>query len=363
MPSCGIIGLPMSGKTTVFNLLTGARAQTSAFFSGKTEANLGMARVPDRRVDFLTALYRPKKTTYAQIEFMDMPGLVRGASEGQGVGNAFLESVRRVDALVHVVRAFNNSDCEHVEGSVSPLRDVQTVSYELLMADMAFVDKRLTRLKEGKKRPPQAEEEIALLEKILTHLENERPLNTLSLSALERHALTQYTFLTDKPMILVINLDESQLSTMDYSGKAELMAYAANYAWPIILLSANTEVELSELEESERQEFLRELGITEPGIDRIAKASYDVLGLLSFFTVGEDEVRAWTIRRHSTAKQAAGKIHSDLERGFIRAELMRYIDMETLGSPAKVKEKGLFSLEGKDYIVQDGDILSIRFNV
>lgn len=363
MPSCGIIGLPMAGKTTVFNLLTGARAQTSAFFSGKTEANLGMAKVPDRRVDFLTALYKPKKTTFAQIEFMDMPGLVRGASEGQGVGNAFLESVRRVDALVHVVRAFSDSDCEHVEGSVSPLRDVQTVSYELLMADMAFVDKRLTRLKEGKKRPPQAEEEIALLEKILAHLENEHPLNTLPLSALERNALAQYTFLTDKPMILVINLDEDQLSTMDYQGRAELEAYAANYAWPTILLSAHTEMEIAPLEEAERHEFMRELAITEPGIDRIAKASYEVLGLISFFTVGEDEVRAWTIRRQSTAKQAAGKIHSDLERGFIRAELMRFADMETWGSPAKVKEKGLFSLEGKDYIVQDGDILSIRFNV
>ncbi|MBT9157237.1 MAG: Ribosome-binding ATPase YchF [Firmicutes bacterium] len=363
MPSCGIIGLPMAGKTTVYNLLTGAKAQTSSFFSGKTEANIGMAKVPDQRVDFLARYYKPKKTTFAQIEFMDMPGLVRGASEGQGIGNAFLESVRRVDALVHVVRAFNESDAEHIEGSVSPLRDVQTLAYELLMADMAFVDKRISRLKEGKKRPPQAEEEIILLEKILFHLESERPLKALELSFSERGALAQYTFLTDKPMILVINLDEHQLRSKVYEGSREIAAYAEEHAWPLIELSAHTEVELAELSIVDRQEFLRDLDIRESGVDRIARAAYDVLGLVSFFTVGEDEVRAWTLRRESTAKQAAGKIHSDLERGFIRAELMRYADFAAWGTPAKLKEKGLFSLEGKDYLVQDGDILSIRFNV
>jgi len=353
----------MAGKTTVFNLLTGAKAQTSTFFSGRTEANIGMAKVPDARVTALAQYYKPKKTTFAQIEFLDMPGLVRGASEGQGVGNAFLESVRGVDALVHVVRAFHSSEVEHVEGSVSPLRDVQDLAYELLVADIAFVEKRICRLKEGKKRPPQAEEEILLLERILEHLEAERPLNTLELSQKERSSLSQYTFLTDKPMILVVNLDEQQLRGGEYEGGQEVAAFAHRHGVPLINLSAHIEAELSLLGDDDRQEFLCDLGITESGVERIARAAYDVLGLVSFFTVGEDEVRAWTIERHSTAKQAAGKIHSDLERGFIRAELMRYADFALWGTPAKLKEKGLISLEGKDYMVQDGDILSIRFNV
>jgi len=363
MPSCGIIGLPLAGKTTLFNLLTGAKVQTNTFFSGKTETNIGMGKVPDTRVTALAQYYKPKKTTFTQIEFMDMPGLVRGASEGQGVGNAFLESVRRVDALVHVVRAFHNSEVEHVEGSVSPLRDVQDLAYELLLADMAFVEKRISRLKEGKKRPPQAEEEILLLEKILEHLEAERPVSAMELSQQERSALAHYTFLTDKPIILVVNLDEEQLRSGDYEGSQEVVAFAAKQGLPLINLSAHIEDELSLLEDGDRKEFLSDLGITEAGVERIARAAYSVLGLVSFFTVGEDEVRAWTIERHRTAKQAAGKIHSDLERGFIRAELMRYEDFALWGTPAKLKEKGLISLEGKDYVVQDGDILSIRFNV
>ena len=363
MPSCGIIGLPMVGKTTVFNLLTGARIQTNNFFSGKTEANIGMARVPDRRIDFLSGLYKPKKTTYAQIELTDVPGLVRGASEGQGIGNAFMDTVRKVDTLIHVVRGFNSSDVEHVEGSVDPMRDVQTVAYELLMADIEFVDKRLTRLKEGKKRTAQTEEEIVLLTRILEHLEAEKPFATLELTAEEQFALVNYTFFTDKPIILVVNLDDEQFKSGDYPGKADLQAYASEHGLPLIEISANTEMEISELGGEDREMFFADLGISEPGIDRIARAAYKVLGLISFFTVGEDEVRAWTIRQGLTAKQAAGKIHSDLERGFIRAELMRCADIETHGSQAKLKEKGLTSLEGKDYIVGDGDILNIRFNV
>lgn len=363
MPSCGIIGLPMVGKTTVFNLLTGARVQTSNFFSGKTESNLGMAKVPDRRIDFLSALYKPKKTIYAQLELIDVPGLVRGASEGQGIGNAFMDTVRKVDALILVLRAFRSEDVEHVEGSIDPMRDVQTVVYELLMADIEFVDKRLTRLRESKKRPPQAEEEISLLSKILEHLEAEKPFATLDLTEDERRALVNYTFFTDKPLILVANLDDEQFKAQDYIGRAPLHTYAQENGLPLIEISANTEVEISELTGEDRDMFFADFGISEPGIDRIARASYAVLGLISFFTVGEDEVRAWTIRTASTAKQAAGKIHSDLERGFIRAELMKYADILQYGSHAKLKEKGLMSLEGKDYYVQDGDILNIRFNV
>lgn len=362
MPSCGIIGLPMVGKTTVFNLLTGAKAETSNFFSGRTDANVATARVPDRRVDFLSKLYRPKKTTYAQIEAIDVPGLVRGASEGQGIGNAFLDAVRKADALVHVVRAFA-SDLEHVEGSIDPVRDVETIAFELLMADMEFVDKRINRIHEAKKKPPQSALEADVLGKILLHLEQELPFSTMSLSDTERELIAQYTFLTDKPIIIVVNLDDGQFRAADYPGRDKLHQYCKTHELPLLEISANTEMELARLGGEERELFFADLGISEPGVDRIAQAAYQVLGLISFFTVGDDEVRAWTLSQGSNAKKAAGKIHSDLERGFIRAELMRFADLEVHGSAAKLKEKGLVSLEGKDYIVHDGDILSIRFNV
>lgn len=362
MPACGIIGLPMVGKTTIFNLLSGSRAETSKFFSGRTEANVAMARVPDKRVDLLSAIYRPKKTTYAQIEVIDVPGLVRGASEGQGIGNAFLDSVRQADALIHVVRVFA-SDLGHVEGTINPQRDVETVAFELLMADMEFVDKRLTRMQESKKKPPQMAAETEVLGKVLQHLEQELPFSHIQLSDKEREVIAQYTFLTDKPLIIVANLDDAQLSAGDYPGKADLHAYCGAQGLPLVEISANSEMEIAQLSGEDRELFFADLGITEPGIDRISRAAYQTLGLISFFTVGDDEVRAWTVVRGSVAKQAAGKIHSDLERGFIRAELMRCSDMVEHGSAAKLKEKGLVSLEGKDYIVQDGDILSIRFNV
>ena len=362
MPTCGIIGLPMVGKTTVFNLLSGARAETSKFFSGRTEANVAIARVPDKRIDFLSGIYRPKKTTYAQIETIDVPGLVRGASEGQGIGNAFLDSVRKADALIQVVRVFD-SELEHVEGTIDPLRDVQTIAFELLMADMEFVDKRLTRIQEAKKKPPQSAAEAEVLRKILDHLEQELPFSTIELSENEREVIAHYTFLTDKPLIIVANLDDSQLSAGEYPGQADLQSYCSAHGLPLVEISANSEMEIAELSGEDRALFFADLGIEEPGIDRIARAAYQVLGLISFFTVGDDEVRAWMLRKGSTARQAAGKIHSDLERGFIRAELMRYSDMAEHGSAAKLKEKGLVSLEGKDYLVHDGDILSIRFNV
>lgn len=362
MPSCGIIGLPMVGKTTLFNLLTGTRKEISKFSSGKTESNQGLAAVRDRRADFLANLYRPRKTTYAKIEFIDVPGLVRGASLGLGVGNAFLDGIRQADALVHVVRGFAG-DLEHVEGCVDPLRDVHTVAYELLMADVSFVDKRLSRLNDSKKRSAQTEQETELLERILIHVESEQPISTFALLPEEEKLLASYDFLTDKPVITVVNLDDEQIVTGTYPRREELHSYARERGLPLLEMSADTELEVSELDGPERDEFLAALKLDVPGIDRVARASYEVLGLISFFTVGEDEVRAWTVRQGTTAKQAAGKIHSDLERGFIRAEVMRYQDLETYGTAAKLKEKGLVSLEGKDYVVRDGDICSIRFNV
>ena len=254
MPSCGIIGLPLVGKTTVYNLLTGAKVETSKYFSGRTESNVGMARVPDERVNFLSDLYKPKKTTFAQTEIIDVPGLVRGASEGQGIGNAFLDTVRKVDALIHVVRAFEG-EVEHVEGSINPLRDMQTIAYELLMADMEFVDKRITRIQEGKKKPPQSMLEVEVLGKILSHLEQEQPFSSVELSAKEREIISAYTFLTDKPLIVVVNLDDQQLAAGTYPGTEEAEAYCASNQIMLVEMSAESEMEISQLNGEEREAF------------------------------------------------------------------------------------------------------------
>lgn len=363
MLSCGIIGLPTVGKTTLFNLLTGAHVQKSQFFSGRTDANIGIARVPDARIDFLSGLYQPKKTTYAQMEVTDLPGLVRGASQGQGVGNAFLDGVRQVDALIQVVRAFDNPDILHVEENIDPMRDMETINFELLMADLDFVDKRITRIKQGKKITSEQVEELAVLEQCMAHLEQELPFSTIELTQEERAALQNYTFLTDKPMLVVINLDESQFAARDYPGRDSLLAAAEAKGLPVVELCVQIEEEISQLDKDDRELFFGELGITEPAINRVMTVAYETLGLISFFTVGADEVRAWTIRRGTVAKSAAGEIHSDLERGFIRAEVIKYSDLVELGSEVKVKEAGKAGLEGKEYVVQDGDIMHIRFNV
>lgn len=363
MLSCGIVGLPTVGKTTLFNLLTGAQVQKSQFFSGRTEANVGMARVPDARIDYLAGLYQPKKTTYAQVEVTDLPGLVRGASQGQGVGNAFLDGVRQVNALIQVVRAFANPDVLHVEENIDPVRDMETVNFELLMADLDFVDKRITRIKQSKKVTPEQVEELPVLEKCMAHLEEEQPFSTIELTPEERATLQNYTFLTDKPMLVVVNLDESQFVTRDYPGRDALLAAAEAKGLPVVELCVQIEEEISQLDLDDRELFFSELGITEPAINRVMRVAYETLGLISYFTVGHGEVRAWTIRQGASAKSAAGEIHSDLERGFIRAEVIKYPDLVALGSEAKVKEAGKARLEGKEYVVQDGDIMHIRFNV
>lgn len=362
MLHCGIIGLPMVGKTTLFNLLTEAHVQTSNFFSGKTETNVGVAKIPDKRIDFCAELYKPRRTIYAQIEFIDVVGLVKGASKGQGVGNEFLNSVRNVDALVHVVRLFQNPDVIHVEETIDPLRDIETINMELLFSDLEIVEKRIEKINSGKKKKEQ-DTELKVLLKCKECLENELPIHTLNLSDEEKNLLKGYTFLTEKPMILVANLDEKQLKSGEYPGKEGLKKYAAARGIPVVEISARIEEEINSLGEEDKDLFMEDLGLTEPGIERLARAVYDHLGLISFFTVGEDEVRAWTIEKNTDAKRAAGKIHSDIERGFIRAEVVRFEDLAELKSMAKVKEKGLFRLEGKDYIVQDGDIINFRFNV
>jgi hypothetical protein len=360
--ACGIIGLPMVGKTTFFNLLTKAKADISNFYSGRTESNQATARIPDERIDFLSGLYCPRKTMYAQLEIIDVVGLVRGASQGQGAGNAFLTSVRNTDALIHVVRAFENSEVAHIEDSLDPLRDIETINIELLLADLEMVEKRIQKIEVGKKKAEQFIE-LAILEKIKIGLEEERSIYSLGLTEEEMDHLRSFAFLTEKPMILVVNLDEEQLKSGQYPKKAELYTYAKEKNLLLLEVCAQAEMEISELGTEDQKVFMEDLGITEPGVHQLARAVYDSLGLISFLTVGEDEVRAWTIEKGTSAKSAAGKIHSDIERGFIRAEVIKYHDLRDLGAMTRVKEKGLFRLEGKEYPVQDGDIINFRFNV
>lgn len=358
----GIVGLPTVGKTTVFNLLTQANLSTAAFMSGKAEAHTRIARVPDPRIDYLTEMWRPRKTTFAQIRVTEVPGLVQGSSQGMGVGNTFLGAIRQVDALVHVVRAFASEEVLHPDGSINPRRDIDTVNLELLLADLQLVENRIKRINEGKKKKEQ-ELELALMERLQQALESEQPVKSLSLRPEERGLIAGYAFLTERPQILVINLDEAQFKSGDWPGKAEVQGYAAERKLPLLEVCARIEMEISQLDGADAALFMEDLGITESGISRLARAAYDHLGLISFLTVGEDEVRAWTIRHGTTAKEAAGKIHSDIERGFIRAEIVAYADLRAAGSMAKAREQGHFRLEGRDYIVQDGDIINFRFNV
>jgi GTP-binding protein YchF len=359
----GLVGLPLVGKTTFFNLLTHAHAETSNFASGKVASNMGSAKVPDRRIDFLAHMYKPKKITYAMIDFIDVPGLVSGASTGKGAGNQFLEDIRKVDALVHIIRAFESTDVLHVDGSIDPMRDIETVSLELLFADLGIIDNRITRIEGGKKVIKENLAELEVLKKCKEGLENGLLIHQIILTEDERELLKTFSFLSEKPMILAINIDENALKSDAYPQKEEIQKYAKERNVPVIEVCAKAEMEISELEEEDRLIFMEELGIKRSGIDVLASTTYDYQGLISFLTAGEDEVRAWTIRKGSDAKKAAGKIHSDIERGFIRAEVVKFKDLEELGNMHKVKEKGLYRLEGKEYIVHDGDIINFRFNV
>ena len=361
--SCGIIGLPMSGKTTFFNLLTGAGVETSAFYSGKTATNTGHAHIPDERIDYLSAMFKPKKTTYAQTEVIDVPGLMRGASQGQGTGNEFLTAVRNTDALAHIVRAFNSDDIPHIEDSIDLMRDIDIINSELLFADLQLIETRLAKINSGHKKKLEHPREEETLKKCQATLEEEKPLKLLELSPEEQEALKHMTFLTNKPMLIVINVDETQLTAGDYPERSKIEAYCAEQSFELLVVSAQAEEEIAALPPDEQELFLAELNISENGISRMAKALYRQLGLVSFLTAGEDEVRAWTIRKDTIAKEAAGKIHSDIERGFIRAETVAFDHLQQAGSMAAAREKGLFRLEGKEYPVADGDIINFRFNV
>ncbi|MFZ5752634.1 MAG: redox-regulated ATPase YchF [Bacillota bacterium] len=357
----GLIGLPLTGKTTFFNLLTSGKVATGNF-SGKAEANVGVARVPDVRIDFLSNLYKPKKTTYAQIEFTDIAGLM--VSEGDHkAASKFLNDVRNCDALVHVLRAFANPDVVHVVGEINPARDLEAVEMELLFSDMELIEKRMERIKTGKKITKENQVELNILEKCYSVLESGMSMRDVELSEEERISLRNYAFLTEKPRLAVVNLDEEQFKKKEYPHRQELQALCREKNIPLLEICALMELEISELEEEDKKLFMEDLGLEATGIELLARNVYEHLGLISFFTVGEDEVRAWTIDKGTNAKEAAGKIHSDIERGFIRAEIVKYKDIAELGAMSKVKEKGLFRLEGKEYIVEDGDIINFRFNV
>ena len=359
----GIVGLPTTGKTTLFNLLTGQNIETSGFSTGKVEAHTGMAKIPDERIDFLASQYHPKKTTYATVELVDVPGLVKGASTGKGVGNQFLDAVRKADALIHLVRVFDNPQVMHPEGSVDPLRDVETIAMELLFSDLGIIENRIGRINAGKKITKEHLAEKAVLEKCQEALENGQLLHEMELDDEEQELLRNFGFLSEKPMMLVANIDEAQLASGDFAMKEALEAYCADHRLPLIILSAQTEQEISQLDTEEREMFMEELHIQEPGIHQVARTAYDLLGLISFLTAGEDEVRAWPIRRETVARKAAGKIHTDIEKGFIRAEVTAFADYQEHPSMVKLKELGKVRLEGKEYVVQDGDIMNFRFNV
>lgn len=347
----GIIGRPQSGKSTLFELLTNHQAGSG----NKTQVAVG--KVPDPRIEELTEMHHPRKVTYATIDFWDVPGFLPGQNTG-----GFLQSVSDVDALVVVVRAFE-SDIVPSYNGIQPYGDFNDIQQELLVADWSLLETRLERIAKQRMKNPQAAEELGLLEKCQATLEQDVPLRQLDLDEEEEKRLRTYDFLTRKPLIVAVNLDEEQMRSNSYPQQEELQSELARLNLPLIKVSAQIENEIKELDEDDAHLFLEELGLIDTGIARLARTVYEHLGLMSFFTVGEDEVRAWTIKIGTVARKAAGKIHSDIERGFIRAEVVSYEDLLECGNSQAVKEKGRFRLEGKEYIVQDGDIISFRFNV
>jgi len=358
----GLIGLNQTGKTTLFSLLTG-KGDASGLSGGKGSANIGTCVVPDERIDFLSGLYNPKKTTYAKIELTDIIGLPV-SDDGRNSGAArFLNDVRPCDAIVHVLRAFESNSVVHDLGSIDPARDLEAVETEMLFADLEMIEKRIGRIKAGKKITKDNEAEIALLEKCFEWLEQGGSILDMELSEQERVFTRSFAFLTEKPRLAVINLDEAEWESKSYPNHKGLRTLCAKLNIPLLELCVEMELEISRLPHDERKFFLTDMGITQSGTTTLAQAAYTLLGLISFITIGEDEVRAWTIEDGTAARSAAGKIHTDIERGFIRAEVVKYKNLHELGSMPKVKEKGLFRLESKEYTVEDGDIINFRFNV
>ncbi len=362
----GIVGLPNVGKSTLFNSLTKAGAESANYPFCTIDPNVGIVTVPDERLTLLGDFYHSKKVTPAVIEFVDIAGLVKGASRGEGLGNQFLANIREVDAIVHVVRCFEDSNVIHVDGSINPLRDIETINLELVFSDLEILERRTAKVTKTARMDKTAAKELEFLKKIKEHLEGGNLAITMELSGEDEEGwMSTYNLLTAKPVIYAANVAEDDL-TDDGESSAfvqEVRKYASGQNSEMFVICAQIEQEIAELDDDEKKMFLEDLGLKESGLEKLVKASYRILGLMSFLTSGEDETRAWTIRIGTKAPQAAGKIHTDFERGFIKAEVVNYRDLLDCGSYAGAREKGLVRMEGKEYVVRDGDVILFRFNV
>lgn len=361
----GIVGLPNVGKSTLFNAITNAGAQSANYPFCTIEPNVGVVSVPDKRLEVLDKMYSAKKVTPATVEFVDIAGLVKGASKGEGLGNKFLSHIRQVDAVVHVVRCFDDQNIVHVDGSVNPLRDIETINLELILSDMEMVERRIDKAKKLLKGDKKYAAEVDIFTELYAHLEQGKPARTFECDEETAAIIEQADLISARPVIYAANMDEQGFAG-DYEKNPYFMQvseFAKKENSMVLPVCARLEEEITELSDEEKKVFLSDLGLEESGLDRLIKVCYSLLGLISFLTAGEPEVRAWTIKKGTKAPQAAGKIHTDFERGFIRAEVVAYDDLIACGSMVAAKEKGLIRSEGKDYVMKDGDVVLFRFNV